>query len=277
MPELPEVETVRLGIQSWVGQELTLNSVNDKRVWFESTVNAKDFSRVFIEDVSRRGKYLVLRFRGKTRWMIHLRMTGKILKRDSSNIPRKLFSQAKAPSPQIRTLWTIGNESWVFYDTRRFGTITAVDDEDSFWARKKISPDPILQSVQARRHFLEKVKLSKKNIKAALLDQSIIAGVGNIYADEALFAAGISPLRQARKVKNLEELWDKILDKFQQSIKEGGSSILNYVNSEGKKGNFVASLKVYGRADEPCTRCKQELVSLVCAGRTTVYCKHCQR
>ncbi|MGZ3732091.1 MAG: zinc finger domain-containing protein, partial [Bdellovibrionota bacterium] len=141
---------------------------------------------------------------------------------------------------------------------------------------KKIAPDPILEPTRALPWFLERLARSGKPIKAALLDQAIVAGVGNIYADEALHAAGIHPRTKASRAKNPQRLWDEILRILEESIKQGGSTIRDYVSAEGKAGSFAEAHHVYGRSGEPCPVCGTPISKITLGGRGTHFCPKCQ-
>lgn len=272
MPELPEVESVVRGLKHLEGQRLRELLVVDARVWFESELAAAEIAGQRLREVSRRGKYLVLRFEGAS-LLQHLRMTGKMLEAGSPALP----DLAGGPKRfQLRCTFRFERNSVVFFDTRRFGTVTAVADEEAFFARKGIAPDPIESEAAAREVFFTRLKASKRPVKASLLDQTVAAGIGNIYADEALFLAGIDPRTAASKVKDPGRLWAEIVAVLRSAIEHGGSTINDYVNAAGEKGGYGANLRVYGRAGEPCPTCGKPLKRIVLGGRSTHFCGACQ-
>lgn len=279
MPELPEVETVARGLSWAKGHVLNKIEIFDSKVWFESELSAKAFSGKKIQDVSRRGKYIIFRFDSELAIIQHLRMTGKMLEATSHAIPENIKKVAEKKSGkglQIRAALQIAGRKIYFYDTRRFGTLTAVKKEEEFFNRKKLAPDPFHQTEIAKALFLEKISRTTKNAKAALLDQSIVAGVGNIYADESLFLEKINPKLLGRKIKDPEALWDRILWILERSLSFGGTSIVNYVNANGAPGEFAALLNVYGRENEPCKVCATPIQKIQWAGRSTHFCPRCQ-
>jgi formamidopyrimidine-DNA glycosylase len=279
MPELPEVETVARGLAPLRGQRLRTLHIHDARVWFESEGAPELLHGLALLEVSRRGKYLLLRFEKNLTIVQHLRMTGKMLEAYSQLVPAAVSAAlgAKGKGLQIRCSFTFeaGQELW-FFDTRRFGTLTLVRDEEAFFTRKKIAPDPIHQPEAAYHWFSERLAKAGKPLKAALLDQGIVAGVGNIYADEALFAARLHPKLRACQLKDSRLLWNIILRILHESIEQGGSTIRDYVSAAGKPGTFADSHQVYGRAGQPCTNCGTPLKRITLAGRSTHYCSRCQ-
>lgn len=280
MPELPEVENVARGLKPLEGLILEQFEIYDKKVWFESSVGPERLPGRKLLQVSRRGKYLLLRFEGGISILQHLRMTGKMLDEKSAAVPELIRSQIGtkgSKAKQIRCRFFFREKNVVFYDTRRFGTLTAVESEEEFFARKKIAPDPFGQEEEARKVFLERMKNCKKPIKPALLDQSLIAGVGNIYADEALYRYGADPRLPAHKIKNPLLLWQIIREILAASMEKGGTSVVNYLGADGEPGKFASALRVYGREGEPCLHCGKKISRISLAGRSTHFCSRCQK
>lgn len=280
MPELPEVESVARGLKELEGLELQHLEILDPKVWFESTLDPQSFHQKKLEQVSRRGKYLIFRFSSGLALIQHLRMTGKMLENDSSLIPESVkrdlrFGGPKALQARAIFRYSLGSEI-VFFDPRRFGTLTAVSSEEEFFAKKKIAPDPLLDKEKAKNVFFNGLE-SERPLKAVLLDQSVVAGVGNIYADEALFRVKAHPLFRANRWKQKEELWSTILQIFDLAIRSGGSSVQNYVDSKGNVGTFSEQHLVYGRKGLPCGSCGKQIRTLTVAGRTSHFCSNCQR
>jgi formamidopyrimidine-DNA glycosylase len=274
MPELPEVETVANGVNARVrGLRIVRVWTSGKPQTFKSSEEeiAETLSGATIERVRRVGKTIVadLARRGKTRaqFLVHLGMTGRLL-----------VSQPEVPlPPHTHAVLTLADGREVrFVDPRRFGRLSVVplvaEDKAGYTGPGKepttIGADEFAQLFRGR----------KLAIKAALLNQSILHGVGNIYADESLFRAGIRPRRQAGRLTRAE--LDKLHAALQQvlakAIQLGGSSVSDYVDADGVRGFFQVEHKVYGRAGESCTVCATPLKKIVVGGRTTVYCPHCQ-
>ncbi len=279
MPELPEVETVARGLKFLSGQRLGELEILDAKVWFESEREASALAGLRLLEVSRRGKYILLRFEGGFTLAQHLRMTGKMLEANSRLVPAAVsenLARRAGKGLQVRCRFRFERAEIWFFDTRRFGTLTLVQNEENFFRSKKIAPDPILDPTRARDWFLARLAVSSKPAKAALLDQSIAAGVGNIYADEALFASGIHPRTPARKIRAPLALWENIQRILTRSIELGGSTIRDYVSAEGAEGAFAGEHKVYDRAGEPCRSCGVPVRRIVLAGRSTHFCPSCQ-
>ncbi len=279
MPELPEVETVARGLRPLSGQRLAELEIIDSKVWFESELDADRLNGLRLKNVGRRGKYILLQFEGGLTLIQHLRMTGKMLEAGSALVPhgvREQVGERWGKGLQVRCRFRFeGAEIW-FFDTRRFGTLTLVGDEERFFLEKGIAPDPIGDPKRALPWFLERLSASSKPAKAALLDQEIVAGVGNIYADEALHAAGVHPRTPAMRIREPLILWNHILRLLDRSIRSGGTTIRDYVNASGQEGKFTRLLRVYGRTGEPCKGCKGEVERIMLAGRSTHFCPRCQ-
>ena len=280
MPELPEVETVARGLRHLAGRRLHTLELFDLTVWFESEGSPEALRGLALEEVSRRGKYLLLRFERKLTLVQHLRMTGKMLEAGNPAVPAHISAAAgtrQGKGLQIRCRFRFEDFELWFYDTRRFGTLTLVGDEEQFFRRKKIAPDPFHEPERARQWFLEHLAKTAKPVKGALLDQSVVAGVGNIYADEALHRVGMHPLTPAREVKDPSALWDATVKMLARSIELGGSTIRDYVGASGEAGSFAGEHLVYGREGELCGNCGSKVRRIVLGGRATHFCPACQR
>lgn len=279
MPELPEVETVARGLRHLAGRRLGALEIYDLRVWFESEAGPEALAGRTLREIARRGKYILLRFDAGLTLVQHLRMTGKMLEAGSRIVPAGVSAEVTRRAGkglQVRCSFRFeGAEVW-FFDTRRFGTLTLTRDEERFFAGKRIAPDPVQEPARAYAWFRERLARAGKPVKAALLDQSVVAGVGNIYADEALFAARVHPLTKASRIPEPLVLWREILRILHESIEQGGSTIRDYVSAEGKAGTFAHSHRVYDRAGEPCRACGARIERIVVAGRSTHFCPHCQ-
>lgn len=276
MPELPEVETVVADIRSLAGDRLESVRVFDKRVWFESELQPEAFADRRLEKLSRRGKYIVWDF-GDRFLVQHLRMTGKMLPAGSPALPAKLKGNM-----QIRLELTFTDHGrYYFYDTRRFGTFTAVRDIGGFWARKAQAPDSVNpeEVASALAHYLERIAGRARPIKSALLDQTILSGVGNIYADEALHREGIHPGTQVARLSRaeLEKIFHTVRAIFAEAIRARGTTAYDYMTANGTPGDFAQFLRVYQRKGELCLACRKgRIATLTLAGRTSHFCPICQ-
>jgi len=278
MPELPEVEIVARGLQRLQGQVLQSFSVFDPKVLFESQIATKDFIGRRLQRVYRHGKYIVYSFRDQTFIVQHLRMTGKVLDCSSSAIPLHLVSPWGS-SKQIRYRMDFDKDHICFWDTRRFGTITAIKNLETFWQTKKYAPDPLGDSQRALAVFHAGIAGANRPVKTALLDQSIAAGTGNIYADEALHRVKIHPKRRASSLSLLEreKLFVALTKLFTAAIDAGGTTANNYLNAAGIPGDYAKKLKVYGRKGERCLTCRSGTIErIVLGGRATHFCLICQ-
>ena len=271
MPELPEVETIRRQLAPGVeGRVLEQMEVLDPR-WCEPAPPAEVADAVRgrrIERLGRRGKYLDWELDGEVHVVMHLRMTGNLL-----------FGPAEAPYARVRIRLDDGNHV-LFCDVRRFGTgvVLLGDDarDEHFAARLGVEP---LSTGFTAEHLREIARGRRVPAKAFLLSQERIAGVGNIYADEALFRARIHPLRPVGTLKRLqlEALREAVVEVLNSGIDARGATIDDFRNSDGARGSFQDRFLVHLREGEPCTRCGATIVKMRAAGRGTYVCERCQR
>lgn len=276
MPELPEVETVRRGLaQSIIGK--SFSSIDVRRSDLRVPVPGDLVSAIKgcrVEDIVRRGKYIVIFSGGAPAMIMHLGMSGRvdILKGNSSE------SKYKAQKHD-HVIFTMSDETKVvFSDPRRFGMLYLVS-ADGWESRKPFStmgPEPLEPGFDGRA-LEENLRGRKGNIKSALLDQGVVAGVGNIYACEALFASGIHPERQAGSVKGKEagRLADAIRSVLKKAIAAGGSSLKDYRKTDGSLGYFQHSFSVYDKEGRKCPGCtckNNRVQRIVQAGRSTFFC-----
>ena len=287
MPELPEVETVVRTLAPHVLKRkiLSMDEVRPCRVP-ESLPCSKAVGFV-VAEVFRRGKFIVARLERagceELFWVTHLRMTGSLMAYEGA----MRESEAAHPGKYTRCVMELGARAGeataedgcriVFNDVRTFGRIFLGNnkalEEWSSW--KKLGPEPLSMGEEA---FAKAIR-GKRTIKSVLMDQHVIAGIGNIYADESLFAAQIHPARTADglSVEEKGRLYAELVRLLLLSIEECGSSIRDYHDANGNVGAFQNSFAVYGRAGQPCTRCGGTLERLRVAGRATVVCPHCQK
>jgi formamidopyrimidine-DNA glycosylase len=269
MPELPEVETIRRHLAPHVeGRRLALEVLDPR--WTrplapEELVAAVEGRR--IERLGRRGKYLVWQLEGEAHLVQHLRMTGTLL-----------IDPPGAP-PHTRAWFRLGDHDLAYTDPRRFGTgelALGGDALDAFFAAR-LGPEPFDDAFTgAYLHGL--MRTSRAPVKAFLLDQRRVAGVGNIYADEALFRARIHPLRPANRVTRPQAtaLRDAVVASLQAGIEAKGASIDDFRDPYGVAGTFQDQFLVHLREGEPCTRCGTRVRKLRAAGRGTYVCERCQ-
>jgi formamidopyrimidine-DNA glycosylase len=274
MPELPEVETIRLALEPHlVGRRLERVEINDPRLVrpFEPTAVAAELEGERVAALDRRGKYLVVRFESGRVLLIHLRMTGSL---------RHAAAGALADDPHRRAVVKLDDGSDVAYrDVRRFGTWHLLEpDEVDPYLQQRLGREPLEHTFTARR-LAEGLAGRKAPIKAALLDQRTVAGLGNIYVDEALWRAEVHPLRPAGTLDDDEiaRLTKGIRQALRAGIARQGASLRDYSTPEGRRGRMQESFRVYGREGEPCLRCGTPIDKIRAGGRGTWYCPNCQR
>lgn len=290
MPELPEVETVARTLAPHVtGWRVEAVDVRDRRCLHPLTLPLETLAGLTFADVRRRGKLLLLEVRrdgeggggGPMVLAVHLRMTGALLPHGvETSGTADGHGLAPSPGPHTRCVLTLarGKErQWLFFDDiRTFGKMLLATPDIlqrwDFW--RELGPEPLDIGADELARRLR----GKRAIKAVLLDQTIIAGIGNIYADESLFAAGIAPQRKADSLKPEEvaRLHKELQAVLQQAIEQCGTSFRNYRDANGNAGAFQNQLLVYGQGGKPCPRCGRKLSKATVAGRGTVFCRHCQ-
>lgn len=287
MPELPEVETIRIGLARLLPGKVVKDVWHD---WPKSFPNAPADSARFlvgaeILHVRRRAKVLIIELSSDYSLVIHLKMTGQLVFRGNEVFGAGHPSDSlvgELPDKSTRVILDFKDGSRLFFnDQRKFGWMrllpTAEVPEIDFM--KSVGPEPLEDDFTADK-FIERLKTRKNSsIKAVLLDQKVLAGVGNIYADESLWMAKIHPLTPVAKISKskLVALYSGLRTVLTLSIEKGGSTDRNYVNSEGKKGSYLSFANVFRRQGQPCPRCGTTIVKIRAAGRGTHICPHCQR
>ncbi|MHB0867147.1 MAG: DNA-formamidopyrimidine glycosylase [Thermoleophilia bacterium] len=274
LPELPEVETIKRQLHPLLaGRAILRVKVPDPLViapvsprLFQNRLRGQVITRV-----SRRAKYLRLELDSGLTLVIHLRMTGRLTHTDT---PYRSMAR-----PHLRLFFQLDDGSGVaFHDQRRFGTARIMDPGEAaaLWCR--LGPEPLERSFNAAA-LRSILKNRKRPIKSLLLDQAHIAGIGNIYADESLYRAGIHPVRLARQVTEEETglLVRAIKDTLRTAISLEGSSIDTYRSTKGAPGRFQDTFKVHRRAGEACPRCGCVIEKIKVGGRGTYFCPSCQR
>jgi formamidopyrimidine-DNA glycosylase len=291
MPELPEVETVRRGLSRLI-EGLVISNVSTDNL--KSFPNADADVRKFligaeIIKVSRRAKVLLIELSTKYSLLIHLKMTGQLVYRNDRDGEQNFGAGhpnssliGELPDKSTRVIFTLSNGATLYFnDQRKFGWVRLVPTAEipmiDFF--KRVGPEPLSDDFtwSVMRERLQRRK--NTNIKAALLDQSVIAGVGNIYADESLWGAKIHPATLVKNVSDakIKALHKALRDVLQLSIDKGGSTDQHYVDAEGKRGKYLTFANVFRREGKPCPRCGTIIEKSRVAGRGTHTCPHCQK
>jgi formamidopyrimidine-DNA glycosylase len=287
MPELPEVETVCRQLDPELrGVTVETIEVLDPR-WCRPVSPArleKAVGGATIEGLGRRGKYLLLGLDGGRTLVMHLRMTGNLVLVDDGGTldpseGRRLYAGERSTSERhLRARFRLGDgrELW-FTDPRRFGEAFLIADDELEARFAKLGVEPLSDEFTPT-HLSEMAAGRTAPLKSFLLDQSRLAGVGNIYADEALFRARLHPLSPAGSMKpeHLDALRDAVVAALQAGIAGGGASIDDYRDGRGEKGTMQDEFLVHTREGEPCPRCETPISRIVVSGRSTYYCSSCQ-
>jgi formamidopyrimidine-DNA glycosylase len=271
LPELPEVETTRRGIEPHIENKKVSKVILRRKTlrWPISPALSKDLPGKTIKSVSRRGKYLLLATE-KGCLLIHLGMSGSLRIVDTN--------RAAAKHDHVDIVFT-NNKVLRYTDPRRFGCI--------LWDTESIESHPLLASLGPEPlsdefhtdYLFKKSRTRNVAVKTFIMDSKVVVGVGNIYANESLFLAGISPKRSAGKISKprYEKLVECIQQVLQRAIDVGGTTLKDFTGSDGEPGYFAQSLHVYGRKGEPCHVCKGPLKEIRQGQRSTVYCSQCQK
>lgn len=270
MPELPEVETVRRGLAKLlVGRRIDgVDFRPAKRLRGAGGLPLEGLEGQTVAAVRRHGKYLLIDLDGGL-LLAHLGMTGKLL-----------FAQpGEAERPHTHLVLHLDDETELrFSDPRRFGTLKLYPKDAEVPELAHYGPDALAPAF-SKAHLLATLKASGSPLKLFLLDQRKVAGVGNIYACEALWRTRLSPTRKARSVPaaKVPELWTNVRQTLRDAIAKGGTSFNDYVDHIGQPGQFVAELAVYDREGQPCPRCEAPVRRIAQSGRSTFFCKACQK
>ena len=287
MPELPEVETVVRQLEPEVeGHRIGRLEVLDER-WSRPVPPERlgaEVSGSTIERLGRRGKYILMHLDGERTLVMHLRMTGNLILREGDEVidpseGRRLYeSERSTEERHLRARFVLddGRELW-FTDPRRFGEAFLLDDEKLEERFARLGVEPFSPEFTPAA-LAEMAAGRTAPLKSFLLDQSKVAGVGNIYADEALFRAELHPLSPAGSIKpeHAEALRDAVVAALEAGIDAGGSSIDDYRDARGEKGSMQNEFLVHTREGEDCPRCGATIVRIVVGGRSTYFCPSCQ-
>lgn len=296
MPELPEVETIRRDLgKKIIRKKIAAVEILDKQ---RISPAAHKFAAILkgstFKSLERRGKLLILNLaKGDLSLLIHLKMTGQLIYRYDHRTTRGEHSRTiygghdvpktanGLPNKFSRVIFRFADKSVLYFnDLRRFGYLKIVDAEGRARALSRFGPDALEGKISLKYFQDLFVKRKKGKLKAVLLDQKALAGIGNIYADEICFLAGVRPERRAKsltasEIKKLHHYTGQVL---RHAIRHRGTTFGTYVDGEGKRGNFVDFLKVYQREKEKCLRCKKGIIQKTQAGgRGTRFCPNCQK
>jgi formamidopyrimidine-DNA glycosylase len=274
VPELPEVETVRRALEpALVGRTIERAEIADARLTRpeEPRLVAAELDGERVAAVERRGKYLVIRFESGRALLVHLRMTGSFRTAQNGEVDE---------DPYRRAVVSLDDGSDVAYrDVRRFGTWLLLEpDEVDPYLTVRLGPEP-LEERFTPRVLRDRLAGRRAPLKAALLDQRTVAGLGNIYADEALWRAKLHPRREAGTLTAAEirRVHRGIREALEMGVARQGSTLRDYRQPDGASGSMQDEFKAYGRLGEPCERCGTPIDRIVVGGRGTWYCPRCQR
>ena len=288
MPELPEVETVRIGLERLLPGKIVQRVTFDWPKGFPNTPADVDAFLVGakIVGVKRRAKVLLIELSTKYSLVIHLKMTGQLVFRGAKQVfgaghPNHSLVGG-LPDKSTRVTFTFVDGDHLFFnDQRKFGWVRLLPTAEvpmiDFF--QKVGPEPLADDFTARDFIARLRKRNNSGIKAVLLDQTIVAGIGNIYADESLWGAKIHPLEKVIDITDarLEQLYQKLTTVLRLSIEKGGSTDKNYVDAEGKRGSYLTFANVFRGEGMPCSRCGASISKTRVAGRGTHICPVCQK
>ena len=272
MPELPEVETFRRGLEKLIlGKKISNIEIRyPKMIKTDLNQFQKELPGQVIQSMGRRGKHLLFNLRDKV-LISHLRMEGKYFYYPDE-IPERKHAHILVHFEDGTTL--------VYEDVRKFGTMELLAPEllDSYFISKKLGPEPTDQDFDLGRFKLA-LKKSKKSIKSHLLDQTLVAGLGNIYVDEVLWRAKVHPSRHSNTLTAAEvtAIHDQTIAVLSQAVEKGGSTIRTYTNAFGEDGTMQDFHQVYDKAGQACSRCGSTIEKIQLGGRGTYFCPKCQR
>jgi formamidopyrimidine-DNA glycosylase len=272
VPELPEVETIvrdlrpRLEGRRIAAVEVSKQSLRKRwrPAWGKALIGRT------IREISRRGKWIRVHLDGDFQLIMHLGMTGQLT----------ALAAVSTMLPHTHLVFTLdrGREQLRFRDIRRFGSATlfaSSEQAERFFQESQLGPEPF--DVRAD-YWRQRLASTRRCLKAALLDQRLVAGIGNIYADESLFEARLHPARlgAALRFPEAQRLRQAVVDVLHRAIEKRGSSIRDYVGGSGLKGEFQEEFRVYRRTGQPCLRCTAPIARIQLAGRSTHFCSRCQ-
>ncbi|MCK4524952.1 MAG: bifunctional DNA-formamidopyrimidine glycosylase/DNA-(apurinic or apyrimidinic site) lyase [Candidatus Andersenbacteria bacterium] len=287
MPELPEVETIKNDLKEKIlNKKIKTVDLRLKKIVKNP---AKDFISILegnnFKEIKRRGKLLIFTLAKKNKYLtIHLRMTGQLVYQKGKKITAGGHSDnnniINLPNKYTHIIFCFSDKSQLFFnDLRRFGVVRIVNREELENILNGFGVEPLEKDLSLKT-FQDIIKKRKGNVKAFLLDQKCVVGIGNIYADEILFEAKILPNRKivSLKIEEVEAIYKAIKKILKKAIKYRGTTFYSYIDARGQRGNFTRFLKVYKQEKKKCLRCKKGIIQKVkIAGRGTRYCDKCQK
>ncbi|MGM0602926.1 MAG: bifunctional DNA-formamidopyrimidine glycosylase/DNA-(apurinic or apyrimidinic site) lyase [Bacillota bacterium] len=274
MPELPEVETVVKGLRPLIkDRRITAVTISEKKIIAYPEVDKfkKEVTNRKIEDISRRGKYIVIHLENDRELIIHLRMTGKLLVKECEKFRDK----------HTHVIFHLNDEQELrFNNIRKFGRIYLInaDQPEKAGGYAELGPEPLSDDLSLNG-FKDMFKNRRGVIKSLLMNQKFIAGIGNIYADEILFRSGLDPERKADTLteSEIEKIYSNMREILKKGIIYGGTTFSDYVNAFGEKGSFQEELQIYQKEGEECRRCGSIIEKKRVGGRGTYFCPGCQK
>jgi formamidopyrimidine-DNA glycosylase len=273
MPEGPEVETIRLDIEPLLLDQ-AIQSAWVSRVLYPTAQKRSQFKRLTGKTISalgRHGKLLWINTTQEQSLLVRLGMSGRL------RVQQKESAVEKHTHVRIQLK---SNYELRYIDPRRFGSVTLIETEaEKISEIKKMGPDPLSWNLKQKKEIIKRIQKSERSIKTILLDQSILAGVGNIYASEALFVAKIAPDKKGSELPatKLLSLLDATQNVMELALQNRGTSFMSYVDGWGKKGDNFSRLWVFARTDQSCKICRTSIQQKIQAGRSTFYCPKCQK
>lgn len=286
MPELPEVETIKRELT----KELPGKIISGVDILWAKTVaptEPNNFIKIItgkkILTLERRAKMLTINLNNNVKLAIHLKMTGQLIfvpPRGKTIIGGHPTADIQTPGKHTRLIFHFKDKSNLYFnDLRKFGWVRILDEKLRNYIETEVGIEPLSKTFTMVnfKNILE--KYPNRTVKQVLLDQHLIAGIGNIYADESVYLAGVLPMRKVKtlKPKEITDLHKNIIAVLKLSIQKKGTSSRNYLRSNGKPGGFVTHLMVYGRHNETCKKCGVLIKKIKHAGRGTHYCSTCQK
>ena len=295
MPELPEVETIKNDLKKAIlNKKIVSIKVGKKKIVKNNYKEfVKNLKRNVFSNISRIGKLLILHINNRKFLLVHLKMTGQLIYEPHFS---PLFSKErgegiiegghetpgmdkKLPNKYSHVIFNFSDKSTLYFnDMRQFGYLKIVDANELGEIKSKFGIEPLTKNFKLQD--FKKIFVNRKiNVKSLLLNQKLVAGIGNIYVDEILFKAGVRPTRAAGKIKENEiiKIFKTSEDILKKAIIYRGTTFSDYVDSRGEKGNFTKLLKVYGRDGEKCKKCGNIIKKIKVGGRGTRYCAKCQK
>ncbi len=271
MPELPEVETTRKGIAGHIiGQKIVKLHVHESRLrWpVERETLSRSIENHVFTGITRRGKYLLFA-NDRGVMLCHLGMSGSL----------RIVTDLQQRRKHDHVEWILENGAAMrFHDPRRFGCVLWIDSNvNEHKLLINLGPEPLSDNFNAE-YLYKKAGMRKQAVKTFIMNSHVVVGVGNIYASEALFLAGIHPSRQAGRIskKRYESLVKAIKLTLSKSIKSGGTTLRDFVNSDGQPGYFSLKLNVYDKNGQPCVICRRPIKRIIQTQRASYYCPGCQ-